>query len=171
MDSARDLVDDALAAKLLDAAADGLTDAVRDLRSVTDDLRPPALDDLGLAASLAAMADRLRTPALAVEVDVAPLPPLPAAVDVACYRIAAEAMANAARHASARRIVVRVRLEEGALQLTVRDDGSGLAVPPARRGLGLASMRQRTEEIGGRFSLATARPGTVVSAALPVGAP
>jgi signal transduction histidine kinase len=170
MDSARDLVEDPLGGTLLDAAADGLAEAVRDLRSVTDDLRPPSLDDLGLAASLRALADRLRTPALDVEVDVPALPPLPAAVDVACYRIAAEALANVARHAGAGRVVLRVRLEDGELRLTVRDDGRGLPDRLRPRGLGLASMRQRTEEIGGRFALAAAGPGTLVSAVLPVGA-
>ena len=170
LDTARDIAEDPLVEKLLDSAADGLAEAVRDLRSVTDDLRPPALDDLGLAASLAAMADRLRTPSLEVEVDVAPLPPLPAAVDVACYRIAAEAMANAVRHAGARRAVVRVWLDRGELRLTVTDDGRGVPSRPAGRGLGLASMRQRTEEIGGRFELAASTPGTCVSAALPVAA-
>jgi two-component system NarL family sensor kinase len=170
LDSARDLVEYPLGGKLLDAAADGLAEAVRDLRSVTDDLRPPALDDLGLAASLQALAARLRTPALDVEVDIAALPSLPAAVDVACYRIAAEAMANAARHAAARRVVVRVRVEGGELLLSVRDDGRGLPDRPRGRGLGLTSMRQRTEEIGGRFELVAAAPGTAVSAALPLGA-
>ena len=170
MDSARDLVEEPLAAKLLDAAADGLTEAVRDLRSITDDLRPPALDDLGLAASLHALAERLRTPALEVDVEIDPLPRLPAAVDVACYRIAAEAMANAARHAAARRVVVRVEVVGDELLLSVRDDGRGVPAMPARRGLGLTSMRQRTEEIGGRFQLAAAAPGTLVRAALPMGA-
>jgi signal transduction histidine kinase len=172
MDSARDLVEDALAGKLLDAAADGLAEAVRDLRSVTDDLRPPALDDLGLASSLRALADRLRTPSLDVEVDVPDLPPLPAAVDVACYRIAAEALANAVRHSGAGRVVLHVRLADGELLLSVRDDGRGLPdrLPDGRRGLGLASMRQRTEEIGGRFQVTTG-PGTSVDAVLPVGAP
>ena len=171
MDSARDLVEDPLAGKLLDAAADGLAEAVQDLRSVTDDLRPPALDDIGLAASLRALADRLRTPALDVEVDVPDLPPLPAAVDVACYRIAAEALANAARHSGAGRVALRVRLGDGALRVTVRDDGRGLPDRPRPGGLGLASMRQRTEEIGGRFELSSLRPGTSVTAVLPVGAP
>jgi signal transduction histidine kinase len=170
MDSARDLVDDPLAGKLLDAAADGLAEAVGDLRSVTDDLRPPALDDLGLAASLSALADRLRTPSLEVEVDIAPLPPLPAAVDVACYRIAAEALANAARHARASRVALRVRLDDGRLSLTVDDDGVGLPAQPRGRGLGLSSMRQRTEEIGGRFELVATSPGTSVRVTLPVGA-
>jgi signal transduction histidine kinase len=168
LDSARDLVEDPLGAKLLDAAADGLGEAVADLRAVTDDLRPPALDDLGLEASLARLADRLRTPALQVDLSVAELPPLPAAVDVACYRIAAEALANAARHAQATRVAVRVEVEDGELRLWVGDDGSGLPATPRQRGLGLASMRQRAEEVGGRFELTSGATGTAVSVALPV---
>jgi signal transduction histidine kinase len=170
LDSARDLVEDPLAGKLLDAAADGLGEAVADLRAVTDDLRPPALDDLGLAASLARLADRLRTPGMAVDVDVAELPALPAAVDVACYRIAAEALANAARHAGATRVAVSVRLEGGELRLTVADDGRGLPPTTPGRGLGLSSMRQRADEVGGRLELRSDGAGTTVSVALPVGA-
>ena len=168
MESARDLVEDPLAGKLLDAASDGLAEAVRDLRTVTDDLRPPALDDLGLAASLRTLADRLRTPGLEVGVDVSPLPPLPAAVDVACYRIAAEALANAVRHARARRVALCVRLDGGELQLSVSDDGVGLPQERGGRGIGLESMRQRTEEVGGRFEIASGSSGTSVRAALPV---
>jgi two-component system, NarL family, sensor kinase len=168
LDSARDLVEEPLAAKLLDAAADGLGEAVGDLRSITDDLRPPALDDLGLAATLARLADRLRTPGLEVVVDVDDLPPLPAAVDVACYRIASEAMANAARHARAARVTVRVRAEDGELRLRVEDDGSGLPANPRSNGLGLASMRQRAEEVGGRFELRSDGAGTSVEVALPI---
>jgi len=168
LDSARDLVDDPLTGKLMEAAGDGLAEAVRDLRAVTDDLRPPSLDDLGLGASLAAMADRLRTRDLDVRVDVGTLPALPAAVDVACYRIAAEAMANAARHSGARRITLRLRLEGDQVHLSVQDDGSGIPERPAGRGLGLASMRQRTEEIGGRFALTSAASGTTVDAVLPL---
>jgi signal transduction histidine kinase len=170
LDSARDLVADPLAGKLLDAAADGLAEAVRDVRQVTEDLRPPALDDLGLAASIEGLARRLRTPALDVVVDTAPLPALPAAVDVACYRIAAEALANAAKHARASRLAVGLRAEGGELLLTVADDGAGLPAVPRSRGLGLASMRQRAEEIGGRFTIESDGDGTRVSVALPLGA-
>lgn len=168
LDSARDLVTDPLAAKLLDAAADGLTDAVRDVRQVTDDLRPPALDDLGLAASLEALAARVRTPSLAVEVSCGPLPPLPAAVDVACYRIAAEALTNAARHAAAARIDVAVHAEAGVLHLTVTDDGTGLLTTGSGDGIGLTSMRQRAEEIGGRCTVSGGAAGTRVAVVLPM---
>jgi len=171
LDSARDLVEDPLAATLIDTAADGLGEAVGDLRSITDDLRPPALDDLGLAASLARLGERLRSPDLDVTVDVADLPSLPAAVDVACYRIASEAMANAARHSGAARLTVRVRAENGELRVRVDDDGSGLPASPRSNGLGLASMRQRAEEVGGRFDLRSSAEGTSVEVALPMNAP
>lgn len=168
LDSARDLVADPLAAKLLDAAADGLTEAVRDVRQVTDDLRPPTLDDLGLAASLEALAARVRTPSLAVDAVVGPLPALPAAVDVACYRIAAEALTNAARHAAAARVELAVRADDGGLHLTVTDDGTGLPATSSGQGIGLLSMRQRAEEIGGHCTVDSGPRGTRVAVVLPM---
>lgn len=167
LDSARDLVDDPLAAKLLDAAADGLTDAVRDVRQVTDDLRPPALDDLGLAASLEALAARVRTPSLDVPVSCGSLPVLPAAVDVACYRIAAEALTNAVKHAAASRIDIVLRAEDGELRLTVTDDGTGLQAASGD-GIGMTSMRQRAEELGGRCTVESGPDGTRVAVVLPM---
>jgi two-component system, NarL family, sensor kinase len=170
LDSARDLVDEPLAAKLLDAVSDGLAETVRDVRQVTEDLRPPALDDLGLAGSLRALADRVRTPDLAVSAEVGELPPLVAAVEVACYRIVAEALANAVRHAGARHVSVAVRAGAG-IELSVRDDGQGFDVDRTPgRGLGLTSMRQRAEEIGGRFSIRSTSEGTLLTVVLPAGA-
>jgi signal transduction histidine kinase len=168
LDSARELVGDPLPRKLLDAASEGLADAVRDVRHVTDDLRPPALDDLGLAASIDALAARLRTAALDVDADVAGLPALPAAVEVAAYRIAAEALANATRHAGASTISVVLRADGAELLLSVTDDGRGLPVRLSGRGIGLTSMRQRAEEIGGRFDLTSGSDGTRVTVALPL---
>jgi signal transduction histidine kinase len=95
---------------------------------------------------------------------------LPAAVDVACYRIAAEALANAAKHARASRLEVGLRVAEGMLLLTVADDGVGLPAAPRSRGLGLSSMRQRAEEIGGRCAIESDGDGTRVSVTLPLGA-
>lgn len=169
LESARDLVDDPVAGRLLDAAAAGVKQAVGDVRSITDDLRPPAIDDLGLAAALAAVADRLRTPDLDVTVETGGLPPLPAAVEVACYRITAEALANAVRHAQASTVQVHVTARDGRLLLEVCDDGSGLRPAPGRRGLGLESMRRRAEEIGGAFTLDSRGRGTTVRAVLPLG--
>jgi len=149
---------------------------------VVYDLRPPALDELGLAGAIRARAAQIEQggeagPERPVPVTVdAPdsLPPLPAAVEVAAYRIALEALTNVARHAQAKQCRVRLWLggpERGAgggLGLEIEDDGAGL--PEARpAGVGLRSMRERAEELGGTFQL-LARPegGTLVSVWLPL---
>jgi signal transduction histidine kinase len=168
LESARALVDDPLTQRLLDAAGGAVVEAVDDVRRITEDLRPPALDEIGLAGSLAALADRMRTPSLDVTADVAPLPPLPAALEVACFRIAGEALANAARHARATRVVLRLEADEADLRLEVSDDGRGFT-GERPGGLGLTSMRQRAEELGGRLEVLSSSPraGTTVRATLP----
>ena len=93
---------------------------------------------------------------------------LPAAVEVACYRIAAEAVANAIRHADARRVVVHLHSTTTCLSLQVEDDGVGLSGRPRVNGLGLESMRQRAEEIGGELAVTSNASGTVVRADLPM---
>ena len=172
LDAARDLVEDDRAARILSAAVAGVAEAVSDVRRITEDLRPPALDELGLAASLTALGDRLRTPALDVTVQVPELPALPAATEVAAYRVAAEALANAARHSGASRVELDVAVPDGALTLRVRDDGRGVdegSAAARKRGgsLGLGSMRQRAEEIGGTWDLTSSAEGTTVRAVLP----
>jgi signal transduction histidine kinase len=172
VESARELVGDPTAQRLLDAAAAGVAEAVRDVRHVTDDLRPPALDDLGLPASLAGLAERARTPGRQVEVHVADLPPLPAAGEVACYRIAAEALANVTKHSAAAsvRVSARVDAAQAALVLEVTDDGRGLPGVVGDRGLGLGSMTRRAEEVGGRCTIEPggAAGGTRVRAHFPL---
>ena len=99
------------------------------------------------------------------------LRPLPAAVEVAAYRIALEAMTNVLRHAGAGRCRVRISLPsgDGALAIDVVDDGVGLP-PVRRRGVGLDSMRERAEELGGTFIIEPAAgAGTRISAMLPLG--
>jgi signal transduction histidine kinase len=97
----------------------------------------------------------------------ADLPPLPAAVEVAAYRIACEALTNAARHAAARTCRVRISLD-GGLRVEIVDDGTGL--PSERRaGVGLLSMRERAEELGGTCEVGPGPAGgTRVVARLPV---
>jgi signal transduction histidine kinase len=172
VESARELVGDPTAQRLLDGAAAAVAEAVRDVRHVTDDLRPPALDDLGLPASLAGLAERARTPGREVTARVAELPELPAAVEVACYRIAAEALANVTKHsgASAVTLCAAVDTVERALVLEVADDGRGLPAVVPDRGLGLGSMQRRAEEVGGRCVIEPAAPGggTRVRAWLPL---
>ncbi len=171
VESARELVADPTAQRLLDAAAGGVAEAVRDVRHVTDDLRPPALDDLGLPASLAGLAERARAPHRHVDTRLGPLPELPAAVEVACYRITAEALANVTKHSQASRVNLSLDVDSAAraLVLQVTDDGRGLPAALPSRGLGLASMHRRAEEVGGRCTV-TAGPagGTRVRAEFPL---
>ena len=133
------------------------------------DLRPAALDDLGLAAALAQELDGVRSAGLDARLDAPEaLGELPAAVEVAAYRIAREALANVVRHSGAGRCDVAVRRTESALALDVTDDGRGIS-DRALPGVGLESMRARAEEVGGRFDVAPAAGGgTRVSVSLPL---
>ncbi|MEV6495605.1 ATP-binding protein, partial [Actinoplanes sp. NPDC051633] len=146
---------------------------VGEVRRIIEDLRPPALDVLGLLPALAAFIDRLSTRDDALRVDVLapdPLPPLPAAVEVAAYRIATEAITNVARHAHASSCLLRLEVGDE-LTIDVRDDGVGL---PANRpvGVGLPSMAERAAELGGRCDLTVADGGgTRVLAHLPLATP
>jgi len=143
--------------------------AIGEIRRLVDDLRPPALDELGLISALREQAAHYsQLGALLVEVDAPEsVPVLPAAVEVAAYRIAVEGLRNAARHAQARRCVVRLRLDDG-LTVEIVDDGNGLPAQ-ARLGVGIDSMRERAAELGGACLVATAPMGGVrVFARLPL---
>jgi signal transduction histidine kinase len=160
----------AQAAVLLAEAIKHAQDAVTDIRRVVYGLRPPALDDLGLAGALHAQVAEFETSGVRFSVSVPEsLPPLPAAVEVACYRIAQEALTNVVTHAQAQSCYLSLTLEPAALVLEVTDDGRGL--PAVRRtGVGLGSMRERAEELGGQCSLEPVPAGgTRVLARLPIG--
>ena len=171
-EAARDLVstDPARAEELLASVMERAQDAVTDVRRLVYDLRPPALDALGLLAALRAHADHHTDGGLRVTVESpSALPPLPAAVEVAAYRIGMEAMNNVARHASARNCKVCLSLDEdaGMLALEVSDDGRGIE-GDYEPGVGLSSMRERAEELGGSCAIeAVASGGTRVTALLP----
>jgi signal transduction histidine kinase len=167
LESARHRVDEPVTAGLLDAAGRAVAEAVADVRRLTDDLRPPALDELGLAGSLRALGTRTSTPDRQVAVDVDAPAGLSAAVEVALHRIASEALTNAARHSGAGRVDLRLRATSHELVLEVADDGRGLSAADGR-GVGLDSMRQRAEELGGRLDVDAAPDGgTRVRAVLP----
>lgn len=156
------------AERLLDDAMRHAEEAITDIRRLVYDLRPPALDDLGLVDSLRETALQYGHNGVQVSVEAPEsLPTLPAAVEVACYRIVHEALTNVARHAGARSCTVRLRVDD-ALRLEVTDDGAGLA-PNHRAGVGLLSMRERAVELGGAC-LVNSQPGegTVVSVFLPL---
>jgi signal transduction histidine kinase len=127
-----------------------LRGAIADIRRLVYDLRPPALDDLGLLESLRRLAERYGSEGEQLRVLVeAPkdLPNLPAAVEVAVYRIAQEALTNVARHARAHSCIVRLAVNDDVV-LEIVDDGVGI---PAQRstGVGLSSMHERASELGG----------------------
>jgi signal transduction histidine kinase len=153
LDVADDLVDrdPAAARELLRELKRQVQSAVTDIRRLVYALRPPALDDLGLLGALREIAAQHGANGLRVSVEAPEaLPPLPAAVEVAIYRIVQEALANVVRHAAASECSIRLALDEPVerLRLEVMDDGRGLR--PARgRGVGIASMRERAEELGG----------------------
>jgi signal transduction histidine kinase len=156
--------------RVLRLARDEVAAAMTDVRRLVHDLRPPALDDLGLTGAIRQQAARVLPPATDVAVDAGPgVDDLPAAVEVAAYRIASEALANVARHAHAGRVrIVLERTGEGALAVEVADDGRGID-PQAPAGVGLVSLRERAAELGGRCTVTCpAEGGTVVRAVLPV---
>jgi signal transduction histidine kinase len=168
-DGARELIrsdPDRVEATLIDVTAKAQT-ALQDIRRLVYDLRPPALDELGLIGALRQTA--LNAPAgLQIQV-FAPdsLPPLSAAVEVAAYRIAQEALNNVYRHAHARICTVRLSVQDE-LRLEISDDGAGFE-PGTHAGVGLISMRERAAELGGKCVIESRREGgTHVLACLPL---
>lgn len=156
-EAARDLVpiDPTRAQEVLEGLAEQAQEAVADVRRLVYALRPPALDALGLVEALRSQAGRLGNSGLRISIDgPGEIPPLPAAAEVACYRIALEALTNVARHAEARNCTVRLALDEeaGTLHLEVEDDGRGIG-EDHREGVGLTSMRERAEELGGSCTI------------------
>jgi signal transduction histidine kinase len=158
---------DAAEILLADATAHA-QEAITDIRRLVYALRPPALDDLGLVAAICEEFDQYRTSGVAFNLDTPEqLPPLSAAVEVACYRIAQEALINVVRHAQAHTCMVHITLSE-MLTLEINDDGVGLPVT-YKAGVGLNSMRERAEELGGTCAIEhVSGSGTRVYAQLPL---
>jgi signal transduction histidine kinase len=154
--------------KLLADAITHAQEAITDIRRLIYALRPPALDDLGLLAALQEQLTQYRASGVSLVLDAPEqLPPLPAAVEVACYRIALEAVTNVVRHAHAQTCTLHLTLQTH-LVLSICDDGQGLP-PLCRSGVGLTSMRERAEELGGTCTITTQPDGgTCVLAHLPL---
>jgi two-component system, NarL family, sensor kinase len=128
--------------------------ALTDIRSLVEGLRPPALDHGDLLSALEQhaelSADMAAQNAPAVSFEVAgEITELPAAVEVAAYRIAQEAVSNATKHASARHVYVRLSRTDEGLTIEIDDDGIGVATNNGHSGVGLASMTERATELGG----------------------
>jgi signal transduction histidine kinase len=178
LDVADDLMeeDPAAARELLRGLKAQSQSAVADIRRLVYGLRPPALDDLGLVGAIRETTAQYGANGLRISVEApesGSLPPLPAAVEVAAYRIVQEALTNVSRHAEAHTCVVRLVLDEagGVLRFEVSDDGRGLPAGYRPR-VGLHSMRERAEELGGSCLVETLpENGTRVRASLPVASP
>jgi signal transduction histidine kinase len=140
-------------------------DALVDVRHLIYQLRPAALDECGLVEAVRRHAQRLAP--LHTRVTAGELPVLPAAVEVAAYRIVTEALTNVARHSTAACAEVVIAPEDAALHLAVRDDGAG-PLTPWEAGVGLRSLRERAAELGGRLEAAPTPAGGEVTAWLPV---
>jgi signal transduction histidine kinase len=153
----------------LEALRDDLRTTVAEVRRLVEGLRPPALDEMGLATALAQTIDRLTVGSgTACELELASLPPLSAAAEVAAYRIVTEAVTNVVRHGRAPHCRVAVDADERCLRLAVIDDGLGIS-SSAPRGHGLDTMRERAEELGGSFTVGRSpHGGTEVRAELPL---
>ena len=168
LNAAQSRADGAERDMLLTEAREEVKATIAEVRRLVDDLRPPAIDEVGLVDAIRQRAATL-TGDLVIEVTGPdPMPALPAAVEVAAFRIAAEAMTNVARHAHATRC--RVALDvNGSFELTITDNGLG-TVLSTTRGVGWTSMRERAAELGGSCTIAS-RPdgGLVVRAVLPLG--
>jgi two-component system, NarL family, sensor kinase len=144
--------------------------ALADVRRLVDNLRPPALDELGLVGALRQRADQLSWRAdgasVKVRLDVQDeVPALPAAIEVATYRIATEALTNVVRHSGATGALVQLRCADR-LEVSITDNG-----PPNGRwapGVGLHAMRERAAELGGSFQAGPTPAGGQVVASFPL---
>jgi signal transduction histidine kinase len=153
--------------ELLVSATEQVQTMIGDVRRLIYGLRPATLDQLGLAASLRGLASQETSPGTSVTIDApSSLPQLPAAVEVAAYWIAQEALTNVRRHAHAHTCSVRVAVEPTVLRLEVADDGGGFT--SVSTGIGLHTMKERAAEIGGTCEISSrSGGGTLVTASLP----
>ncbi|HLL92317.1 MAG TPA: GAF domain-containing protein [Solirubrobacteraceae bacterium] len=157
-------------------AVDHLEEAIANLRGLITDLRPAALDELGVKAALEGLAERVARHGVEVDVSVElayeqgngatrHLPEL----ETAIYRIVQEALTNASKHGHARRAVVEIHEEAAIVHLSVRDDGRGFDPHNETDGFGLLGMRERVELLGGELLIDSASGrGTVLTARIPV---
>ena len=144
---------------------------VGDIRRLVYELRPPALDELGLLGALQAHIDQIEQPQIILTAVPNPLPQLSAAVEVAVYRITLEAINNVIRHAQAKLCGVQIETAVSQLTLTITDNGVGL-LDNQQKGVGLNSMRERAEELGGILQVKNLpQGGLCITAVLPTGVP
>ncbi len=177
LSSARRSSDAEALRRTLDIAVDQLADEIANLRALITELRPAALDELGLAPALDALFDRVRS---AHGLDLVPNVELEATeirsahrldpdVETIVYRVVQESLTNAARHAEAERVEIDVIERAGELEVVIRDDGRGFDTDAPASGFGLTGMKERVALWGGTLNISSAPgAGTTIDATLPL---
>ena len=163
------------AQELASEVSDMITEALRQVRSISHLLHPPMLDEIGLESAARWYLDGLsKRSGIETSLEVAPrdFPRFPPELENALYRILQEAVTNAFRHAQPRKISVGLHFAADQVNLAVRDDGRGISPAvsdfrPGSVGVGLGGMQQRVRELGGELKLANAAPGTSLEAHIP----
>jgi two-component system NarL family sensor kinase len=170
LEAARSREDATARNALLTEIRDETKAAIAEVRRAVDALRPPAIDELGLSGAIRQRAESLSSDLLVFQTHSPPTPlPIPAAVEVAAFRIASEAMTNVAKHSGASRCTVELVFDR-LLELTVSDNGQGIG-RSHDKGVGWTSMTERAAELGGSCTISDrADGGVVVRAVLPMGA-
>jgi signal transduction histidine kinase len=159
----------------LETAVGELADEITSLRALIAELRPPALDALGLRPALEALFSRARVThgldvATTVELEHGAGPRgtrLDPDVEIAIYRTVQESLNNAAKHAGGRSVDVVIVERGGEVEIAVRDDGTGFDVEAPTGGFGLTGMRERISLAGGRLQIISSERGTAVLASIP----
>jgi signal transduction histidine kinase len=170
LDAARNLLknDPEAAEEILGELKQQTQETIQDIRTLVYDLRPPALDDMGLVGAIQNFIDRYTEAKASISLEIdAGFPPLPAAFEVAIYRIALEGITNIQRHAKANNGRVQITHKSSELIIEIWDDGKGLSGDHVK-GVGLASMQERAEELGGRFEIIPSQQGSHLRARLPL---
>jgi signal transduction histidine kinase len=179
LSSARRSNDVAALHQTLETAVEQIAEEIANLRALITELRPAALDELGLAPALEALFDRVRTlhgleldahVELAYENRLAPVR-LDSDVETAVYRLVQESLNNAARHAHAEHVNIEVLEGADEVQISITDDGVGFDADATSSGFGLTGMRERVALAGGQFMLDSSEAGTTVRAKIPSARP
>ena len=166
-DAARLAATNDATAPMLDRIRIEAETAINEIRELAYGLRPPALDELGLVGAIQVKADAFQ--GLPIVIEGRDLRVLPAAVEVAAYRIVMEALTNVVRHSGATRAKVQLRPGGDCLTVDISDNGgSGREWVP---GIGLTSMRERANELSGRVTYRCTPTGSTVTAELPLETP
>ena len=157
---------------VLERAVQQLTDDIANLRSLITELRPAALDELGLTPALEALFERVRAShglevKATVQLDDVGTSRLDLELEATIYRIVQESLTNAGKHSGAGRVDVIVAQRRGGIEIAVRDDGRGFDASAPTSGFGLIGIRERVSIAGGELEIVSSPDGTAVLASLP----